>query len=165
MLCPRPLSRGGQRQDYIRVVGPQLELFSIRAGQLVTKKHNLSCCPGSREGLEKRFGKESLGMAQDLRQCPTVSFNLQEEMAFPVWSPLARHTVSHVASSSICSATSPALGRCHSEGQESDYVPLWLLWPPPRVWASHLDQHWTAALAGVPLPPANRALGHHSRVT
>lgn len=67
------------------------------------------------------------------------------------------------ASPSTYSAASPALGRCHSEGQEFDYVSLWLLWPPPRVWASHADQHpWTVAQAGTPLQPLNRAVAHLS---
>lgn len=41
---------------------------------------------------------------------------------------------------SVHCAASPALGRSRPEGQEFGYVSLWLLRPPPRVWASRPEQ-------------------------
>lgn len=71
---------------------------------------------------------------------------LQEEVAVsvsfltgPAWPAFTdpESWITHRAPPSICSVASPALGRCHSEGQEFDFMSLWLLWPPLRVWASH----------------------------
>lgn len=106
--------------------------FSIRAGWLVTQKHRLShAAQGQGVGWVEEM--ESLE-AQDLRQSPHGDIQAARRNGS------TELRITHVTSSGVYSAASPVLGRCHSEGQEFDFVSLWLLWPPPRVWASHPDR-------------------------
>lgn len=69
--------------------------------------------------------------------------HVESTLTRPAW-PLSPVQIGESHTRSAPSPTVPTLGRCHSEGQESEYESLWLLWPPPRAWASHPDQQgWT----------------------
>lgn len=84
---------------------------------------------------------------------PRSHQSLKEEQATPMWRASSPGQPGHflqcnvenpTPATSIATVAGPTLGRCHSEGQELDYESLWLLWPPPRAWASHPGQCcWT----------------------
>lgn len=164
------------RRGSIRAVWPPAVFFlpsSLGQVDWLHRSHHLPCCPASSDGLGKK--KWSPWRAPDLRRGPHSHIRAArrgggtcvESPPGASWAPLRRHGHGNHTWASSASPLPPALLwggailrarsliMCHS----GCYGPL----PGSGRHILTSARHWTVAQAGIPLPPPNRATGHHFR--